>query len=80
MEACVLKYPLQHMHMEVKTAISCELVSPFCAISRTMPVAAPAEPSAVIGTAMDSEEAKPKSGCRMKFSFSAMRGSNAMPS
>ncbi len=57
--------------MAVKTAMSWESASPNCAISRTMPVAAPAEPSAVIGTAMDSDEAKPNSGFRINWILSA---------
>ena len=45
-----------------------------------MPKAAPAEPKAVTGTAMDSALEKPKSGWRMHSSLSATAGSKAIPS
>ena len=42
--------------------------------------AAPAEPSAVMGTETASALEKPKSGFKMKVNFSAMAGKSGTPS
>ena len=68
------------MHMAVKTAMSLPPASPSCTICGTRPMAAPAAPSAVIGTETPWELVKPNSGCKINSSLSPMAGSSAMPS
>lgn len=58
------------MHMAVNTAISPQSASSFCIKVGMMPKAAPAEPKAVTGTAMDSALEKPKSGWRIPIEIS----------
>ena len=60
MPTCVLKYPLQHIHIAVNTAISFAWAMPVLTISGTRPIAAPAAPRAVIGTATAEAEVKTK--------------------
>lgn len=58
------------MHMAVNTAISPQSASSFCIKAGMMPKAAPAEPKAVTGTAMDSALEKSKSGWRIPIEIS----------
>lgn len=77
---CVLRYPLQHIHIAVNTAISFAWTVPAATISVTSPIAAPAAPRAVIGTATADTEENPNSGVRIKSIFSPSQGRRATPS
>ena len=59
--------------------MSFAVTTPLPDISATTPMAAPAEPRAVIGTAMASGELKPNSGLMRKASFSPIIGRIAIP-
>ena len=77
---CVERYPLQHIQIAVKTAISFGPTR-FCSTRfGTRPIAAPALPRAVIGTAIDSGFVNPKSGLMMNEIFLPSHGRNATPS
>lgn len=77
---CVLRYPLQHMHMAVKTAMSLPMASPLRIMGGIRPMDAPAAPSAVTGTAMASGLVNPNSGFNTGLSFAPTQGRNAIPS
>jgi hypothetical protein len=50
------------MHMAVKTAMSLPVAIPVETMPGINPIAAPADPNAVIGTAMHSAEVNPNNG------------------
>ena len=57
------------MQIAVNTAMSFPETFPTAAIFATVPIAAPVEPNAVIGTAIASGELKPNNGLSMKDNF-----------
>lgn len=61
---CVLRYPLQHMHIAVNTATSLARTVPASAMCGTSPIAAPAALSAVIGTEIPDASVNPKAVIR----------------
>ena len=61
MAVWVLRYPLQHMPMAVKTAMALPLMMPSVMKRGTKPSAAPTAPSAVIGNDTSAPLSKPKS-------------------
>lgn len=74
------KYPDQHIQIDVKTAKSFAVKRLFVARFLTSPIAAPADPRAVIGTAIDSLLVKPNRGLRIKDNFSPIHGKIGTPS
>ena len=68
------------MQIAVNTAMSFPETFPTAAIFATVPIAAPVEPNAVIGTAIASGELKPNNGLRMKDNFPPIHGRIPTPS
>ena len=64
---CVDKYPLKHIHIAVNTAMSFPLAKPFDTRLGIKPIAAPAAPKAVIGTAIHWALVNPNKGFKIKY-------------
>ena len=79
-EVITLRYPLQHMPIAVKTAISLPEISPSPSIFGTRLMAAPTAPKAVIGKAIASLDVNPYSGVSTGENISPSLGSRATPS
>ena len=68
------------MHMDVNTAKSFAVARLFATRPFTTPRDAPADPRAVIGTAIDSLKVNPNSGFRMKDNLLPIHGRRGTPS